>query len=144
MRSKTLGLPPTELGKSGFRVSHVARCWSQSVTLGPRVYVALRSRSEPGGSLASVGSESDLISARRRLVSSIRFWLTASASDVPKLTPMVPRRTRIVTRPQRMVIFTLLNVFLICLPRGGGFLPPEGVAIVVGRTPAEAEVEMRF
>ncbi|KAM2550656.1 hypothetical protein COP2_016000 [Malus domestica] len=70
-------------------------------------------------SSGSLGSESDRISARIRFVSSIKFWLTASASELPRLpTPMVPRRTRMVTKPQRMVILMLLNVFWICRPRG--------------------------
>ncbi|XLS57973.1 hypothetical protein HN51_007728 [Arachis hypogaea] len=41
------------------------------------------------GVLLSSGSESEWILARMRLVSSMRLWLTTSASEEERLTPMV-------------------------------------------------------
>uniref|UniRef100_A0A3N7H3K0 Uncharacterized protein n=1 Tax=Populus trichocarpa TaxID=3694 RepID=A0A3N7H3K0_POPTR len=50
--------------------------------------------------------------------------------------PTVPRRTRIVTKPQRIVILMLLNVLLICLPRGSIVRALPLAVVVVGSPPA--------
>ncbi|KAJ6882053.1 hypothetical protein NC651_028610 [Populus alba x Populus x berolinensis] len=49
--------------------------------------------------------------------------------------PIVPRRTRMVTKPQRIVILMLLNVLLICLPREN-IVRALPLAVVVGKPPA--------
>lgn len=60
---------------------------------------------------------------------------SASEGPTPRFpTPMVPRRTRMVTKPQRMVILRLLKVFWIWRPRGR----PELRRVVVGRVAAAA------
>jgi len=121
------GLPLMKLGYSGFWVSQFWRSWSQLLILGPRVKVALGLKG--CWSSGSEGSASDRISARMRLVSSIRFWLTASASEEPRLTPMVPRRTRMVTKPHRIVILMLLKVFWIWRPRGSPVARPRALEV---------------
>lgn len=97
-----------------------------------------------GGPSSGSGSRpSDRISAMTLRASSSRFFCSVSDWG-ERLRPIVPRRTRMVTNPQRMVILMLLRVLAIWRPRGvrrvaavamvvGRVAPPVAVAMVVER-----------